>query len=189
MYIIPANICTGSCKGHDHKCHICSTSGHCQNTGNKANQYICRAKDNPTKQAGLVKKIVVVTCLALFLLAGSFCVSVTNGHAFFCGPDNDVIKDWLKDSKVVVGKQYKYLDRTEKINVVNIRALNVIDCKEIFEKMPNADNHGTLWINFTYISGGNKLDYSAVLHYAWKYISMKKVRILNSTTIEDRNKR
>ncbi len=177
---------TRFCEHHDHKCYSCCTATVCQNSRNEEHRCGCYVKDNPTKQTGLAKKIVVVTYLALFLLMGSLCMSTHNCHASILGPDKDVVRGWLYNKKVVVGKGLFGIDRTEVINVYNVKTIEIISYLEERKWAPYSDNIGSVRVNFTYVSGGVEREYEAMFTYIWESGLTGKIRHLKDVSIKNK---
>ncbi len=131
------------------------------------------------------KRIVLVACLALFLLA-VLSLPTRDCHASILGPDKDTVKQWLFNKKVVVGKRLGVLDRTEIINIFNVKAIRIVDYKEEFDVWPYTKNYGTVWVEFTYTTEGEERKYLATFTYTWQPGTTEKARYLKDVKIESK---
>ncbi len=143
-------------------------------------------QDGSVSRIGLINKIVVTGCLALFLLMGSLCMSTHNCHASILGPDKDVVRGWLYNKKVVVGKGLFGIDRTEVINVYNVKTIEIISYLEERKWAPYSDNIGSVRVNFTYVSGGVEREYEAMFTYIWESGLTGKIRHLKDAAIKSK---
>jgi|GEM_PF-6407460 len=124
--------------------------------------------------------------LVILFVAAFFFMSFDACHAAILGPDNDTVTSWLHNKKVIVGKRFGIFDRTEIINIYNVKEIKIIDYHEEYSIVPFTKNKGTVYFEFTYTLDGQDLGYLAMCAYKWEFGLTGKKRYLTSITIKNK---
>ncbi len=124
--------------------------------------------------------------LVILFVAAFFFISFDVCHAAILGPDKDTLTSWLYNKKEVVGKRFGIFDRTEIVNIYNVKAIKIIDYHEEYSANPLTKNTGAVYFEFTYTLDGQDLGYLAMCAYKWEFGLTGKKRYLTSVTIKNK---